>query len=455
MPLHSRFRLAAPPRRFALSGVVASLVVLAGAVSLVTLPSAGEAAGAGAGAPVGVGVGVGVGSGSGPANGTTAASANGVPGQLADDTPPPLPRLEYLGQQIVQAGTPALGTRFGGISGLDYDPASGLFWAISDDRGRFAPPRAYRLALDLKRFSRSNEAGSDGVTIDRVVTLQQPDGKPFARGALDAEAIRVTPEGRLIWASEGSRGLLGHENPLLTEMRDDGRFMRTYRVPGHYLPAPQRGVRDNRGFESLTLTPSGSTVWVATENALLQDGQAATLSAGSDSRFLSFERRTGRAGREYVYRTDPVMAEPVLPGLPAINGLVDILALDDQRFLTLERSFSVGPGMKVRLYLASLEGATDVSQRASIAGDSGVRAMAKTLLLDLDSVRNADGSRLIVDNVEALTLGPPIDGTPTLILASDDNFSSMQVTQFIAFKLHGLEKVIDTGPARRRPPQPR
>ncbi len=414
--------LALPPRRLVLPGMLASLVVLTASTPLIAQPPGNMAS-------------------DGTVGAIAAEAVGAATGMAADDAPPPLPRLEYLGQQIVPAGTPALGTRFGGISGLDYDPASGLFWAISDDRGRFAPPRAYRLALDLKRFTRSNDAGFDGVVIDRAVTLRRSDGSPFPSGTLDAEAIRVTPEGRLIWSSEGSRGLLGDQNPQLTEMRVDGRFLRSYRVPAHYLPAPQRGVRDNRGFESLTLSPSGKTVWVATENALLQDGEAATTSAGSDSRFLSFERRSGRAGREYIYRTDPVMAAPLLPGLPAINGLADILALDDKRFLTLERSFSVGPGMKVRLYLASLDGASDVSQHPAIAGTPGIRPMAKTLLLELGSVRNADGTRLMVDNLEALTLGPPIDGTPTLILASDDNFSSMQVTQFIAFKLHGLEAI--------------
>ncbi|MGD9941836.1 MAG: esterase-like activity of phytase family protein [Burkholderiaceae bacterium] len=381
---------------------------------------------------------------------SASASLVAGPAGIADDDAPPRPRLEYLGQQIVPAGTPALGTRFGGISGLDYDAASGHYWAISDDRGRYAPARAYRLSLDLQRFTRSNEAGSDGVAIDRVVTLRRSDGSPFPDGTPDAEAIRVTPEGRLIWASEGSRGLFGHDNPMLVEMRSDGRLVRSFRLPEHYLPAPQRGVRDNRGFESLTLTPSGATVWVATENALLQDGPAATVSAGSDSRLLSFDRRSGRAGREYVYRIDPVMAEPLLPGLPAITGLVDILALDDQRFLMLERSFSVGPGWKARVYLASTEAATDVSRRPSIAGDADVRPMAKTLLLELSSVRNADGSRLAVDNIEALTLGPPVDGTPTLILVSDDNFSSFQFTQFIAFKLHGLDEVIGARPPRGR-----
>ena len=34
-----------------------------------------------------------------------------------------------------------------------------------------------------------------------------------------------------------------------------------------------RGVRDNLGFESLTLTPDGKALWTATEVALTQDDE--------------------------------------------------------------------------------------------------------------------------------------------------------------------------------------
>ena len=58
--------------------------------------------------------------------------------------------------------------------------------------------------------------------------------------------------------------------------------------------------------------------------------------------------------------------------------------------------------------------------------------MDKTLLVDLSDMRQADGSVLALDNIEGITLGPVFEGNRTVILVSDNNFSSRQFTQFIA-----------------------
>jgi hypothetical protein len=64
--------------------------------------------------------------------------------------------------------------------------------------------------------------------------------------------------------------------------------------------------------------------------------------------------------------------------------------------------------------------------------------MRKRLLLDLGTLVNDDGSALVPDNIEAVSWGPPsAAGRPTLILVSDDNFSAVQVTQFIALEVVG------------------
>ena len=56
----------------------------------------------------------------------------------------------------------------------------------------------------------------------------------------------------------------------------------------------------------------------------------------------------------------------------------------------------------------------------------------RTMLLDLSSLRNDDGSVLALDNIEGITLGPLVDGKRTLILVSDNNVNPAQFTQFIA-----------------------
>ncbi len=86
---------------------------------------------------------------------------------------PPSFRLNYIGHQLVPNKTRFNGTTVGGLSSLDYDPASGRYLAVSDDRSKFNPARFYELSLDLARFTRSATPGMDGVTFHSVTTIQR------------------------------------------------------------------------------------------------------------------------------------------------------------------------------------------------------------------------------------------------------------------------------------------
>ncbi|GAA0605942.1 hypothetical protein GCM10009416_49140 [Craurococcus roseus] len=109
----------------------------------------------------------------------------------------------------------------------------------------------------------------------------------------------------------------------------------------------------------------------------------------------------------------------------ATNGLVELLALDDQgTLLALERSFSTGAGNDIRLFLA----------RPDPAGPdgSGRVPLRKELVLDFDEIGVA------LDNVEGMAFGPDLpDGRRTLVFVSDDNFAETQITQFLAFAVNG------------------
>lgn len=64
-----------------------------------------------------------------------------------------------------------------------------------------------------------------------------------------------------------------------------------------------------------------------------------------------------------------------------------------------------------------------------------MKPVRKTLVTDLSDV---PGLRR-VDNVEGITLGPRLpDGRRSVLLVSDDNFSSTQTTQFLAFAATGI-----------------
>lgn len=334
------------------------------------------------------------------------------------------PTLRYLGHQAV-AEMRFDGTRIGGLSGIDYDPVSNTYYAISDEAGSNA--RYYALQLDLAKINR--DGTGDGVRFTGVVRLRGSDGRAFVGRSVDAESIRVDARAaRLYWSSEGNPGI--GVPPSVREMTLAGDPVRSLPLPAKYAPRAGRGVRGNLAFESLTLSPDGTRVIAATENALRQDGGPATLSSGSPSRVLVWDRTSGRILSEHVYVTDAVAKPPLLPGAVAMNGLSELLALDARRMIALERSYSVGAGFTVRLFLTSLDGATDVKAQGALAGAS-FTPMRKHLLLDVGAPRASLDQSAPIDNYEGLTLGPRLpNGNRTLVLVSDDNFSSMQRTLF-------------------------
>ena len=101
--------------------------------------------------------------------------------------------------------------------------------------------------------------------------------------------------------------------------------------------------------------------------------------------------------------------------------------LDADHLVFVERSYVAGVGNHIAFYIASLKGAEDVSKRASIAG---ARPLDKALWFTLDE---GDFGGLDIDNIEAASWGPVIDGEPSLVIASDNNFNQHQITQFMLF----------------------
>lgn len=350
--------------------------------------------------------------------------------------------LAYIGQQVLPHDHRYANTVVGGLSGLDYDAATGRYWAISDDRSESGPARFYELALDLSRFSKSAEPGHAGATFHGVQTLKRLDGSTFPdfrnypAQAADPEAIRLHgPSGRLVWAGEGERLVRAGERPALAnpqvwEMQRDGTLLRPFAIPEKFhTSARDRGIRRNLAFEGLAFTPDFATLYVMIENALLQDGPAASLTQPSPSRLLALDYASGRPRAEYVIDVAPIPAAPARPDGFADNGISEILALDGERLLVMERSFAAGTGVTIKLFAVDLRGATDVSGFDSLAGQRYAPA-AKRLLFDLRTLG------ITVDNLEGMTWGPVLPGgNRSLIFVSDDNFNPRQVTQFVAFEV--------------------
>lgn len=332
--------------------------------------------------------------------------------------------IKFLGQVTFPTDTQFENTPVGGLSGITYDSRKKVYYSISDDRSERSPARFYTLRIDI-----SSEKLNKVEFID-VTTLLNSEGQPFAPLSLDPEGIALTEDNTLYISSEGDPKL--EIMPFVNRFSLEGKQLQILLVPNKFLPAIERGVRSNLAFESLTISPNQRFLYTATENAIVQDGSEATISTGSPSRILQYDLTRGQPKKEFLYFVDPVATTPNPPDSFSTNGLVELLSLGKDRFLSLERSFSTGIGNAIKLYQVSLEGAEDISQIESLTSIDlrQIRAAKKKLLLDLADLK------ITLDNVEGITFGPCLaDGRRSLILVSDNNFSPTQTTQVLAFSV--------------------
>ncbi|MDH3254276.1 MAG: esterase-like activity of phytase family protein [Acidobacteriota bacterium] len=332
--------------------------------------------------------------------------------------------LTFLGEAEIESGFTFAGTVVGGLSALTFDPRENLYYALADDPSLLAPARIYGLRIDLS----DGRLTSGDVSIQSMVVLRDTDGEPFEEYELDGEGLATSTTGGFFFSSEGNieRGI----QPFLREITSDGSTGRSLELPKRYLSRRdgRRGVRHNLAFEALTLTPSGRWLVVGTENALADDGPPSDLDVRSPSRLLRYDVHSGRSVAEYLYWVEPVSRPPSTPDGFKVNGLVELLALDDDHFLALEREFSHGVGNSIRLYGVDLTEADNILGHRIGRRAARIRPAAKTLLLDLAELG------IPLDNIEALAFGPELpDGRRTLLLASDNNFSLRQRSQFLAF----------------------
>jgi len=348
--------------------------------------------------------------------------------------------LQLLAETSLPGDLEVDGILVGGLSGLTYDPGCDLFYAVSDDRGAFGPPRFFIMRIGY-------DGAAATVEVISATVLRNIDGGLFDRGDLDLEALVLGPDGRLWISSEGvpHRGV----QPLIGRFTLDGRMLGGIPLPKRFLATADgaRGVRDNLAFEGLALAPAGDRLLAIVENALLQDGPAADLGQGSPARLLVIDLATGDRIAEYLYEVAPVPDEPRPASAFRTNGVSEILAIDDRRLLAIERSFAAGVGNRVRLYLVDLDGATNIEDVDSIsAGEGGQRPrpVTKIPIADLADLG------IVPDNIEGMALGPVLDdGRRLLVMVADNNFQpSVQKNQVVLFSLAGVPPpIVEMPPA--------
>ncbi len=324
------------------------------------------------------------------------------------------------------------GVPIGGFSGIDYQ--NGKWYIICDTSN--PPIRYYEANISYTKD------GFQDVGITNMIEIKDASENPLEQGVVDPEAIRLDPAtNTILYTSEGS--INNGINPALIELSAQANQIRSFTLPDNFkanATDDTSGPRHNGVLEGLSLSFDNKGYWVSFELPLIEDGpEPTTTDTNSPVRITYLNKTTGAAERQFAYELDPVARKATLGTTFEVNGLVEILAYDENKFLALERSFASGyldGGNNVKIYKVDASNATNILSLESLANATYTKA-TKTLLFDFETIRS-QLTRTTVDNLEGISFGPKLaDGSRSLVVISDNNFNSFfpQLNQLIVFRV--------------------
>lgn len=308
----------------------------------------------------------------------------------------------------IPAETRIAGRRFGGISGVDFDPIERRVVYVSDER----------VAANSAVIFRSSKISALRSAFTPIPSSIQPLKGLGSDDGIDLEALRIGPRKDEWWiASEGG------ETP--SSKAWIGRFDRGMRLVSRIaLPAPFDAAPHNRSIESLAFDVQGR-LWVALENALPMDGPQGNRDRGAELRIfqLNIADRassvTAIAADEesLLYLTEP--AEPGDRGNSDV-GISEMLRVDDSWWV-IERAGLAGEDgryrFRSRLFCAERD-------------PTSAGRLRKTLLLDLTQFADP-----LEANFEAMTIIPRHRMPPLLMIVNDNNFAPGVTTRVLLWEI--------------------
>jgi len=347
--------------------------------------------------------------------------------------------IKLLGKYAVPHDMLFKGTVVGGLSSIDYDSKQDVYYMICDDPSAKSPARYYTAKIFL------NSKGIDSVGFIEVDTLYNQQGKLYTDitkdriHSADLESMRYHPQkNELVYGTEGQRhlkkdGVLEIQQPAIIVMDMKGKFKDSFELPANmHYQITEKGPRHNSVFEGLDFTDNYRHLFVNVEEPLYEDGDRAGLGDSTAwVRFVKFDTKTKKQVAQYAYHIDAVVLAPIPTGTFRINGISDIMYIGNDKFLVIERAYSVGRiPSNIRTYIADIKGAEDVSKNPSFITNPVQNPISKKLLFDFDTIKD------YVFNIEGVTFGPKLpNGHNTLVFVVDNNFDKTQVSQFWLFEI--------------------
>lgn len=269
--------------------------------------------------------------------------------------------------------------RFGGWSGLALDADGRRLVAVSD-AGLWLTGT---LDYDGSRIA--------GLGSARIGSLVGPDGKPLA-GIKETDAEALTPAAPGPLGASVYVAFERHHRVGLFPVEADGLGPAKRYIA---LPKDVRAAKSNSGLEGLAVIQAGPL-----KGTLVAFTESLTDRAGNHRGWLIGGRSPGAIT---LKRLDDF-------------SVTDLAGLPDGGLLVLERHFTWATGVRMRIRRIA---ARDIRPGAQLEGEVLIEA----------------GPALQIDNMEAIATHRGPRGETVITLLSDDNYSPLQRTLLLQFRL--------------------
>ncbi len=296
--------------------------------------------------------------------------------------------------------------RIGGLSGLTFDGTSNILYAVSDNTSNTAN-LVYKINIINNR---------DVLNLEFKSKIELETERKFMRGSnkMDSEGIAIDKKGNLIISTET---LFSSSSTFIKLFNSNGEFLDNISLTNKFTPSYNKdfdkvktstsssvqvvrtyynwGVRSNRGFESLTISPSNKFLFTANESPLIQDKanlvRIVKLANSGNNYF---------ANSEFLYPLENNKN----------NGLVDLLAIDDQTLYTLERGFDEKTKEVTSKIFKVILNTKSYLSIDSIDSRKELDVLSKELVLDLENLKHSFPKAFQkIDNIEGMSLGPKLN----------------------------------------------
>jgi hypothetical protein len=415
--------------------------------------------------------------------------------------------------------------KLGGLSALRFDSKKGKVYFLSDDKGAHGSPRIYvynysfnqdtSLSLtenSIIKLKKKGQTTSSSSSKQKSYKNQNGQTVYYSNSRsnqhyfdMDPEGMDFTASGNIVITSEANKN---SPTKFISVFSPTGTYLNNMKIAKDFLGTGKNwndsGVQNNKSVESLTISPSKNKMYLANEASLKQDFPLNEVEVDCDDYSKgssSVKKYYGKNGkRTCIMRIGDVVrivryvksgttykeAEQFFYRLEKErdNGLVELLAINDNMLLTLERSWdSKKSRLTSRIYAVNLANAEKIvapvkvvktqpapvkvtnsteeeeddfgDHRGDHSNDNSsnqshydddeddedllptAKPVEKTLILDLDDIKPAlsPGFRRL-DNFEGMAFGPKLpNGKNSLVLVTDNNFRDSQRTLLILLEI--------------------